>query len=674
MLVFDHETLGVDFRNPAWIFNDEEKRIHCIWVIDRETKQEYRFRDVEYAEVPRSGTIIQGLKMLADAKEIGGHNISGFDIPYTQVIYRDFKPTGIIRDSKVESELWYPSNELKSLDFKALAKYKKWIPQWMFGSHSLGAWGLRLKCPKDEYKQACKDQGIEDPWGAWNVPMEDYCMQDVRSNIALFEYMESKNPYEQAAAAVALENKVAPILHKLTQHGVTFNKDEAIKLHSELAGRQEEIRLQLQSYFPPYMKRAGNLKTVKRTMKRFVESELGSKTRKYRGNIQKGWYEYHEEGAVSIPVKLVDFNPGSRQAIANRLMVVYGWEPTKHTDKGAVQVDEEIMKDLPYEPAELITEYLLIGKRLGQIASGDQAWLKQERNGRIHGKIHQNGTRTTRGSHHSPNLGQVPKVGKPHGAECRACFGPSKGRVQVGCDLSGIELRALGHYLARYDGGAYAREAIEGDVHEEARKTCHFNSRDHVKTLEYAFLYGAFDTKLGWTVIKDKTPAQLEKIIAKHGPLNDKLATKMGRATRQNLEQGINGLDPLVRAVKKAAKRKRMRALDGRWLKVPSQHSALNTLLQHLGGLLAKVWMVLIQEELEKQNLVEPLSWVAWPEDLVHLMLWVHDEVQQDCDPAVAEQVAAIDIECAKRAGEFFNLRVKVDAEAKIGKNWRECH
>ena len=674
MLVYDIETKGVDFKNPAWVFNDEPKQIHCICVIDRETGQEYRFRDVKITGFPSSGTIMDGLKMLAEADCIGGHNIHGFDIPYAQLLYRDFKPQGFVRDSMTESEMWYPGNELTSQDFKAQAKYRKWIPQWMFGSHSLGAWGLRLGCPKDEYKEWCKAHGIADPFDKWNVELEDYCMQDVRSNVRLFEYLEEKHPYEQAAVAVELENKVAPILHKMTQHGVAFDKDAAVKLHSGLAGRQEEIRLQLQDYFPPYMKRDGKLKKSARTMKRFVESELGSKTRKYKGRIQKGWYEYHDEGAVSIPVKLVDFNPGSRQAIANRLMVVCGWEPTKHTDKGAVQVDEEIMKDLPYEPAELITEYLLISKRLGQIASGDQAWLKQERNGRIHGKIKQNGTRTTRGSHHSPNLGQVPKVGKPHGAECRECFGPSKGRVQVGCDLSGIELRALGHYLARYDKGRYAKEAVAGDPHEEARVVCHFNERNNVKTLEYAFLYGAFDTKLGWTVIKDKTPEQLEKLIAKHGALNDKLATKLGRRARQNLEQGINGLDPLVRAVKAAAKRKRMRALDGRWLKVPSQHSALNTLLQHLGGLLAKVWMMLIQEELERQGLVEPLSWVAWPEDKVHLMLWVHDEVQQDCDPEVAELVAKIDVECAKHAGQYFNLRVPIDAEAKIGKNWRECH
>ena len=36
----------------------------------------------------------------------------------------------------------------------------------------------------------------------------------------------------------------------------------------------------------------------------------------------------------------------------------------------------------------------------------------------------------------------------------------------VGADLSGIELRMLGHYLARYDGGRYADILLNGDIHQ----------------------------------------------------------------------------------------------------------------------------------------------------------------------------------------------------------------
>jgi DNA polymerase-1 len=46
-----------------------------------------------------------------------------------------------------------------------------------------------------------------------------------------------------------------------------------------------------------------------------------------------------------------------------------------------------------------------------------------------------------------------------------SCFIPGKDRVQVGADASGLELRCLGHYLAPFDGGKFAKEVVEGDIH-----------------------------------------------------------------------------------------------------------------------------------------------------------------------------------------------------------------
>ena len=663
MLVFDIESLGVDFKNPAWVHNDEPKQIHCIVVEDRETGKQQRFH---------GHNIEQGLRVLMAADSIGGHNIHSFDIPYIQKLYPWFRPTGMVRDSLTESEMWYPANDLRAKDFAAERKYGsgKWIPRNMLGRHSLGAWGYRLKCPKDEYKAWCKENNIEDPWGQWSIQMENYCAQDVSTNCRLFDFLEEKFPYDTAWNAVVMENKVAPILCKQTQWGVRFDKDKAIALHAQLASRQQEINTELQDIFKPFYVRDGKLKSPKRTMKRFVVDDNGNQQRKYKGSIQVGWYTYFTEGDGYCPIKLVDFNASSRRHISNRLMALYNWKPKEMTPEGQPKVDEKVLKDLLYPPAKLLTEYLLLDKRLGQIAEGKQAWLRQERNGRIHGQVSQNGTRTTRGSHHSPNLGQVPKVGKPHGAECRECFGPSKGRVQVGCDLSGIELRALGHYMARFDGGAYADLVINGDVHEATRVVIDFNSRDNTKTAEYAYLYGAGDYKLGMIALDDFTDGQRKAF----GNATQRKLTALGREVRAKLIKGLNGMEPLLNACYKAAGRKTMRALDGRKIAVPSKHSALNTLLQHLGGELAKQWMVEVQERLEEAGLVEPLSWIALPTDRVHQILWIHDEIQQDCDEEVADQVAAIDIEAARVAGEFFNLRVKVDAEAKIGGSWRECH
>lgn len=51
------------------------------------------------------------------------------------------------------------------------------------------------------------------------------------------------------------------------------------------------------------------------------------------------------------------------------------------------------------------------------------------------------------------------------------------------------------------------------------------------------------------------------------------------------------------------------------------------------------------------------------------------DEIQVACRN---EQVAKILVEESQQAmrdtQEFFNFRVQLDTEGKIGKNWRDCH
>ena len=60
----------------------------------------------------------------------------------------------------------------------------------------------------------------------------------------------------------------------------------------------------------------------------------------------------------------------------------------------------------------------------------------------------------------------------------------------VGADLSGIELRMLAHYLGRYDGGRYADILLNDDIHQVNADKIGITRRQ-VKTVTYAFLYGA---------------------------------------------------------------------------------------------------------------------------------------------------------------------------------------
>lgn len=52
----------------------------------------------------------------------------------------------------------------------------------------------------------------------------------------------------------------------------------------------------------------------------------------------------------------------------------------------------------------------------------------------------------------------------------------------------------------------------------------------------------------------------------------------------------------------------------------------------------------------------------------------IHDEVQIQVKEEYAERVAEICIGTFKEVTEFFNFRILLEGEAKIGNNWKETH
>ncbi|UZT50416.1 DNA-directed DNA polymerase [Enterobacter phage 04_vB_Eclo_IJM] len=73
---------------------------------------------------------------------------------------------------------------------------------------------------------------------------------------------------------------------------------------------------------------------------------------------------------------------------------------------------------------ELVREYLVVQKRIGQAAEGKNAWLRLVGpDGRMHGSINPCGAVTGRATHSSPNMAQVPANGAPWGEICRSAFG-----------------------------------------------------------------------------------------------------------------------------------------------------------------------------------------------------------------------------------------------------------
>ena len=149
----------------------------------------------------------------------------------------------------------------------------------------------------------------------------------------------------------------------------------------------------------------------------------------------------------------------------------------------------------------MLREYLMLSKRLGQIATGNQAWLKLVKKGKLHGRVNHMGAVTSRCTHSNPNLAQVPRVSAEYGKECRELFSVPNGYSLLGADASGLELRCLSHFLHRYDDGKYSKELLEGDIILRTKSSRIGNKRTS-KTFIYGFLYGAGERKLDQSLVE----------------------------------------------------------------------------------------------------------------------------------------------------------------------------
>jgi DNA polymerase I-like protein with 3'-5' exonuclease and polymerase domains len=583
---------------------DTLTKVHCLVLQDVDTEQVYSYGPNEIQE---------GLERMKTATKLIFHNGIKFDFPALEKVYPDFH---VDRDRVIDTLvctrlIW---TDLSDTDSGRIAAGK--LEPRNRGSHSLAVWGKRLGVLKGDFGQSTD-------WAEWSPEMQKYCEQDVAVTLKLWAAISAK---EYSDTAIDLEHKVAWIVAEQERHGFLFDVAKAEKLLMHLQQDRAKIEADLQTIFDPWYS-AVEVKTPKKTVN-------------YKSLDRHSVWE----DAPYTVIKQNVFNPNSRMHIANRLTKKYGWEPKDFTPDGKPKVDETVLDSLPYPEAQAIAKSLMIQKRIGQLGEGKNAWLNLvSDDSRIHGSVNTNGAVTGRMTHNYPNVAQTPSVGKPYGKECRELFMVPEGKKLVGVDVSGLELRMLGHFLHKFDEGAYGHEVVNGDIHTVNQKAAGLPSRNQAKTFIYGFLYGAGAAKIG-------------SIVGK-GP-------KEGQKLKHKFLEQTPALAQLINAVTRASKRGYLKGLDGRLLHIRSSHAALNTLLQSAGALVCKQWAVEMDKVLVKRNLKHKCQVVAN----------IHDEHQYECDEDVAELVGELSIQAIKKAGQHFNIKVELDGEAKVGNNWYETH
>jgi len=170
-LLFDIETDGL---------YDDVSQVHCIGILDLDTKETYVFND-EGTEQP----ISKGVQMLEDALVLIGHNIIGYDLCVLRKLYPWFTPNATLVDTLILSRIYHA-------DMLRLDQRKNWsqMPSQLYGRHSLESYGYRL----GEYKG---NFGKTTDWKEWSEEMQQYMVQDLIVTHKLWKhflpYLNSSN-------------------------------------------------------------------------------------------------------------------------------------------------------------------------------------------------------------------------------------------------------------------------------------------------------------------------------------------------------------------------------------------------------------------------------------------------------------------------------------------------
>jgi len=308
--------------------------------------------------------------------------------------------------------------------------------------------------------------------------------------------------------------------------------------------------------------------------------------------------------------------------------------------------------------AKRLAEWLTIEGRRSSL----EEWLGHVgADSRIHGRFTHIGAWTGRMAHSAPNQANIPSAfhGTPKTAveevkarydgDFRALWCTPEGSWLVGTDAEGIQLRVLAHLMQSEE---YVHAIVSGkkedetDIHNLNRKALGMShiTRDMAKTFIYAFLLGAGNAKI----------AQILKVNTREA----------GQAV-DNFMESIQGLSELKKKIiPYVAKRGWFRGLDGRKVKVPSEHKTLAGMLQNGESVIMKHAALQWTRQAKEQGFDFKL--VTWP----------HDEWQTEVagDYNTAERLGDIQRQSIVDTGVKFCMLCPLAGSTDIGKNWKDTH
>lgn len=577
-------------------------------------------------------------------------------------------------DSLVLSNLlgvsFHPEDVTDTLIISKMADYSR------EGGHSIEQYGLEFDFPKGSFTDFSK----------YSQEMEEYCVRDVEICHRVYNKYIRFISNSSYADAILLEHQFQLVANDLHSNGFSFDSKRARALLVHVQKELDTLDQPIALAFPPKLKLIKEVHpketkhgTLNRTDFRFVAD--GDLSPFNGGPFSRcEWVRFNPASPKQIIDVLSDarWSPVEKTktrielertinrikfsreggsevdlaALSGKLLILekYGWKIS--------EVNLDTLPDAAPPAAKLLAKRIMLESRRRTLTE----WLSLVReDGRIHGNFYAIGAWTHRMAHRKPNTANIPTEAKLFGKEMRSLWVAPKGRLLVGVDAEGIQLRIFAHYI---NDPEFTNALVNGDKkdgtdpHSLNQRILGAKSRALAKRFIFAYLLGGGIGKLASIL---------------------ELSEDEGRRALDRLMDRYTGLVTLKETIIPAdAKRGWFTGIDGRPVRIPGSTAGQR---RHLcmSGYLQNGEAVVI-----KRFTVKSEPRIKLIDGSVRIVNLVHDEKIDECinDFQIALRIAKENADCLREVGEELGLRCPLTGSYRnedindytIGTNWYQTH
>jgi len=581
------------------------------------------------------------------------HNGTGYDFPLLEKLH-EYVYKGNREDTMVMSKLYSPNRFVPP---NCPVRNKP---------HALVTWGYRVGLGKVEHED----------WTQYSPEMRHRCERDTAITLRAYNILLAEKAEYNWEGATWLSNKLFSVIGKQEAYGWHIDQPWAWKCINTLDRWRRWIEDVLDNRLP--MITVCEEKKVKNVLsyvkKPFVKSgDYSSHMEKWFLDTSHTSYEQidrmydREVGNVFSRVDFRRVNPNKRVESIDYLLSV-GWIPKEYNynDEGD-KTSPKLSKNDDFIGVEgkvgkMMAKLMQVKSRRSYV----KGYLDRVRtDGRIASRV--TGLAETGRAKHA-DIVNVPNSEAFFGKWMRKIFSSIDGKVLIGTDSAGCQNRML---AARVGDPTFTNTLIHGK--KEDKTSIHFINQKAVahagydvkygmmKNLNYAFMFGASDNKLGNMIGGSKEDGgRIREAFLGVSTGFEQLLQGITNEWQGNAKQRLNKWKKVEYYNGWIA------GLDGRPIFIDSEHKLLVYLLQSDEAIMMSAAYVFLYDWLTDEGFV-------WGDDWAYVN-WNHDEYTIECKPVHVERIRYLSEQAITSAGVYFNINCPHEGESATGENWYDIH